>query len=177
MRIIGGYLKGRKVVPPGNLSVRPTTDMARESLFNILTNVFDFSGIHVLDLFSGTGLISLEFASRGCNNIVAVDIHPACVAFLKDTTRRLQVECIQVTRMDVFRFLKKKSLSGFDIIFADPPYDHPRVGELPDIVFNSGLLNPQGWFIEEHSARHTFAAHPRFYQHRNYGDVNFTILK
>ena len=150
--------------------------MARESLFNILSNVFDYSGLRVLDLFSGTGLISLEFASRGCQDIVAVDIHPACVAFLKETTRRLQVDCIQVTRADVFRFIKK-STAGFDIIFADPPYEHPRVQELPDIVFHAALLNPEGWFIEEHSARHSFSSHSRFYQHRRYGDVNFTILK
>ncbi|HNS17910.1 MAG TPA: RsmD family RNA methyltransferase [Bacteroidales bacterium] len=176
MRIIAGFLKGRKIVPPSNLPVRPTTDMAREGLFNILSNAFDFSTIRVLDLFSGTGLISLEFASRGCLDIVAVDIHPACCAFQKETTRRLQLDSIRAVRGDVFRFVRK-SAAGFDLIFADPPFDHPRVPDLPDIIFNAGLLNPEGWYIQEHSARHAFAAHPRFYQHRKYGDVNFTILK
>jgi 16S rRNA (guanine(966)-N(2))-methyltransferase RsmD len=150
--------------------------MARESLFNILSNVCDFSSIRVLDLFSGTGIISLEFASRGCQDIVAVDIHPACVAFLKETTEKLLVKCIRVHRADVFRFIKK-SPAGYDIIFADPPYDHPGVKELPDFIFQYQLLKEGGWFIQEHSSRHSFESHPRFCQHRTYGDVNFTIMK
>ncbi len=150
--------------------------MARESLFNIFSNVFDYTHIRVLDLFSGTGTISLEFASRGCQDIVAVDIHPGCVAFLKEITKKLHVECIHVTRGDVFDLLTKMP-AGFDIIFADPPYDHAGVQALPDIIFESGLLRENGWFVEEHSSRHNFVTHPRFYQHRKYGDVNFTIMK
>ncbi|MDD5507115.1 MAG: RsmD family RNA methyltransferase [Bacteroidales bacterium] len=176
MRIIGGYLKGRQIAPPRNLPVRPTTDMARESLFNILSNALDLSSVRVLDLFSGTGIISLEFASRGCQEIVSVDIHPGCVAFLKEMTRKLQLECIRVHRADAFRFIKKEQ-PGFDIIFADPPYDHPGLQSLPDMIFAGQLLNDGGWFIEEHSSRRLFTDHPRFYQHRSYGDVNFTFMK
>jgi len=176
VRIIGGYLKGRQIAAPRNLPVRPTTDMARESLFNILSNIVDLASVRVLDLFSGTGIISLEFASRGCQDIVSVDLHPGCVAFLKETTRKLQLECIRVHRTDAFRFIKKDQ-PGFDIIFADPPYDHPGVRLLPDMIFGSRLLNEGGWFIAEHSSLLMFEDHPHFYQHRSYGDVNFTFMK
>jgi len=176
VRVIGGYLKGRKIAPPRNLPVRPTTDLARESLFNILSNVFDLSSVRVLDLFSGTGIVSLEFASRGCADIVSVDLHPGCTAFLKESTQKLQIGCIRVHRADAFRFIQKPQ-AGFDIIFADPPYDHPGVKSLPDIVFAGQILNKEGWLIVEHSSRLLFGDHPHFFQHRSYGDVNFSIMK
>jgi 16S rRNA (guanine966-N2)-methyltransferase len=162
-------------VPSRRLPVRPTTDMARESLFNILSNSLDFHSIRVLDLFSGTGMISLEFASRGCQDITAVDSHPGCVAFLRETDRMLDLGIIRVVRADVFRMLNKLH-PGFDVIFADPPYDHPRLTELPDQIFQAGILNEDGWFILEHSSRHSFTSHPRFHQNRSYGDVNFTFM-
>lgn len=149
--------------------------MARESLFNIVTNVFDYEQIRVLELFSGTGIISLEFASRGCRDITAVDIHPGCVSFLKETTRNLRLDSIRAARADVFRMLKNP-LRGYDIILADPPYDHPRVQDLPDLIFEASMLNENGWFIVEHSSHHSFTTHAHFYQHRRYGDVNFTIM-
>lgn len=176
MRIIGGRFRGKQIVPSHRLPVRPTTDMARESLFNILSNLVDFESIRVLDLFSGTGIISLEFASRGCSDITSIDIHPGCIMFLKKTSQVLQLDAIRPIRADVFRIMGKLQ-PGFDIVFADPPYDHPRLGEIPDRVFEAGIIRPDGWLILEHSSRHKFAAHPRFDQQRRYGDVHFTFMK
>lgn len=176
MRIIGGQFRGKQIAPSLRLPVRPTTDMAREGLFNILSNLVDFESIRVLDLFSGTGIISLEFASRGCRDVTSIDIHSGCIMFLKKTSQAMQLDVIHPIRADVFRIMGKLP-PGFDIVFADPPFDHPRVREIPDKVFNAGIIRPEGWLILEHSSRQSFNSHPRFDQHRKYGNVHFTFMK
>lgn len=175
MRIISGIFRGKQIRPPGNYKARPTTDFAKESLFNILIHQYNIEEMDVLDLFSGTGSISYEFASRGARSVVAVEMAPAHFRFIKETCRSMQLEQMTVIRADVFRYLKRPTHS-FDIIFADPPYDHPGLAELPDLILTTEILNKEGIFILEHSANYSFTAHPRFLQHRKYGGVNFTIF-
>lgn len=177
MRIIGGELKGRRFSPPGDLQARPTTDMAKESLFNILNNTIDFEAVSVLDLFAGTGSISLEFASRGCTNITAIEKNSTNHNFIRQVTRQLGVEnAINLIKGDAFKFMERTG-AKWDIIFADPPYDLPQLQDIPDSVFNHSLLAPDGILVVEHPRTVTFATHPRFTEHRNYGHVNFTFFK
>ncbi|MDY5969509.1 MAG: 16S rRNA (guanine(966)-N(2))-methyltransferase RsmD [Bacteroidales bacterium] len=175
MRIIAGTLKGRRLNPPENLPVRPTTDMARESLFDILNNYVDYEECDVLDLFAGTGAVSMEFVSHGVKAVTAVDQNAACVDFIKRSAQLFKAENLHVVRSDVFALLKKAYMK-FDIVFADPPYDLETLPELPNLVFEKELLKPEGIFILEHSKAHTFEDHPRFWQHRRYGKVNFTFF-
>ena len=134
MRIIGGKLKGLRLNPPNNLPVRPTTDMAKEALFNILNNQIDFEGIMMLDLFSGTGNIAMEFASRGAEQVIAIDRSIQCINYLKDTARQHKLEQISTFKADVFKYLEMET-DQYDLIFADPPYDLNRIPEIPKIVF------------------------------------------
>src|SRR6195952_4558616 len=134
MRIIGGTLKGLRLNPPTNLPVRPTTDMAKEALFNILLNKIEFEDIKVLDLFSGTGNISLEFASRGASEVVSVDRSIDCINYLKDTSRQHKLEVIKTYKADVFKYLEMET-ELYDLVFADPPYDLNRIPEIPKIIF------------------------------------------
>jgi 16S rRNA (guanine(966)-N(2))-methyltransferase RsmD len=150
--------------------------MAREGLFNILSNVFDFASLRVADLFAGTGSISMEFASRGCNDITSVDSHPGCVRFMKETTASLRISAVRIVRNDVFRFIRKP-LATYQIIFADPPYNLKQIKDLPDLILEQDLLGEGGWLILEHSSRNSFDNHPFFFQHRKYGEVNFTIFR
>lgn len=175
MRIIAGTLKGRRLNPPANLPVRPTTDMARESLFNILNNYVDYEECTVLDLFAGTGAVSVEFVSRGAREVTAIDINNACTEFIKSEAGRLQLRNLRVVRADVFDLLKRSNRK-FDIVFADPPYALEGLDTLPDLVFDKGLLNDDGIFILEHPREFSFENHPHFWQHRNYGKVNFTFF-
>lgn len=175
MRIISGTHKGRLLHPPKNLPVRPTTDFAKESLFNILNNYFELDGLKVLDLFCGTGNISFEFASRGCGHIIAIDNQFTCCNFVKKTVADLNMRQIQVMKADVFTFLKKAA-SAFHIIFADPPYDLERIPELPELVFEKKLLKPDGWLIVEHGPHTDLSALPHFKEKRTYGNVNFSIF-
>lgn len=175
MRIISGSYRGKQIHPPKNFKARPTTDFAKESLFNILIHQLDFQGLEVLDLFAGTGSITYEFASRGVRSVVSVELAPVHFNFIKDTCRALDLDQVTVIRGDVFRYLKKPYQS-FDIAFADPPYDHPRLAELPDLVLSSGVLSTEGMFILEHPDSFVFNAHPRFSQHRKYGGVSFTFF-
>lgn len=175
MRIIAGTLRGRRLNPPANLPVRPTTDMARESLFNILNNYVDFEDCAVLDLFAGTGAVSVEFISRGCREVTAVDINAACTDFIKDTAKRLSLDNLRVVRADVFELLRRAN-RRFDIVFADPPYAAPDLPRLPQLVFESQLLNENGIFILEHPREFNFENVEHFWQHRAYGKVNFTFF-
>jgi 16S rRNA (guanine966-N2)-methyltransferase len=175
VRIISGIYRGRRIHLPGNFKARPTTDFAKESLFNILIHQFNIEEMDVLDLFSGTGSISYEFASRGARSVLAIEMAPAHFRFIQETCRSIQIDQLSVIRADAFRYLKKPSQS-FDIIFADPPYDHPGLAELPDLVLSTEVLNKDGLFILEHPGKYAFTAHPRFLQHRKYGGVNFTIF-
>ncbi len=175
MRIIAGSLRGRRLNPPANLPVRPTTDMARESLFNILNNYVDYEECTVMDLFAGTGAVSLEFVSRGVKNVTSIDINNACTEYIKTAARQMNVDNIHVVRADVFDLLKR-AYKKFDIIFADPPYALQDLPKLPDIVFGSDVLNEDGIFILEHPKEFSFEEHPHFWQHRAYGKVNFTFF-
>jgi len=175
MRIIAGTLRGRRLNPPANLPVRPTTDMARESLFNILNNYVDYEDCSVMDLFAGTGAVSLEFVSRGVKDVTSIDINNSCTEYIKSTSRQMNVGNIHVVRADVFDLLKR-AYKKFDIIFADPPYSLADLPKLPDIVFSSNVLNEDGIFILEHPKEFTFEDHPHFWQHRAYGKVNFTFF-
>jgi 16S rRNA (guanine(966)-N(2))-methyltransferase RsmD len=175
MRIIAGSLKGRRLNPPANLPVRPTTDMARESLFNILNNYVDFEDCTVMDLFSGTGAVAVEFVSRGAREVTAVDINNACTEYIKSEAAKLNLKNLHVVRTDVFDLLKR-AYKKFDIVFADPPYALEGIEKLPDLIFEHGLLNEDGIFILEHPREYSFEEHPHFWQHRNYGKVNFTFF-
>lgn len=129
----------------------------------------------VLDLFSGTGSIAYEFASRGARSVVAVEMAPLHFRFIQETCRTMQIEQISVIRAEVFKYLKKP-IQSFDIIFADPPFDHPGLADLPDLVLTTNILNNKGLFILEHPGNYSFTAHPRFLEHRQYGGVNFTFF-
>lgn len=175
MRIISGRNKGRKIIAPASLPVRPTTDLGKESLFNILNNYFYFDKITVLDLFAGTGNISLEFASREALSVTSVDSFPGCVNFIKKMATTLKYDNLFTVCTDAFQFLER-CRQTYDIIFADPPYDLEGIEKLPELVFEKGLLKQEGWFILEHSKKYDFSQHPQFYQHRLYGRLNFTFF-
>lgn len=175
MRIIAGTLRGRRLNPPANLPVRPTTDMARESLFNILNNYVDYEECSVMDLFAGTGAVSIEFVSRGAKDVTSIDINNSCTEYIKSASRQLGIENMHVVRADVFDLLKR-AYKKFDIIFADPPYALKELSSLPDVVFNSDVLTEDGIFILEHPRESSFDEHPNFWQHRAYGKVNFTFF-
>lgn len=175
MRIIAGSLKGRRLNPPQSLPVRPTTDMARESLFNILNNYVDFEDMAVMDLFAGTGAMSLEFISRGAREVTSVDINNQCVDFIKQSAAQFGVKNMHVVRADVFDLLKR-AYKKFDLIFADPPYAIEDLATLPDLVFEKQLLTEDGIFVLEHPREYSFEEHPNFWQHRKYGKVNFTFF-
>lgn len=161
---------------PSNLPVRPTTDLAKESLFNILENHVYFEDISVLDLYAGTGSISYEFASRGSKQVVAIDINPACVRFIAETASRLGFEMLKAVRSSSVGFLNYTN-NRYDLIFADPPYDLEGIEEVIRLVFEKDLLAGNGWLIVEHPAEKDFSRMPGFDQKRNYGKVNFSFFR
>lgn len=175
MRIIGGTLKGRRFNPPELEHTRPTTDFAKTGLYNILVNNFDFDGISFLDLFSGTGAHSLEFASRGAQRIVSVDMDYKCVSFLNKMKAEWNLSQLEVWKTDVFKFINNCN-ETFDVIFAGPPYALERIDKLPDLVFEKKLLKQDGWFILETDPHHSFDNHPHFLRKRNYGSTIFHIF-
>jgi 16S rRNA (guanine(966)-N(2))-methyltransferase RsmD len=150
--------------------------MAKEALFMILENNFDLEEVSVLDLFSGTGNISYEFASRGTKRIMLVEKDLRHYRFIRDTLRTLDMTEVEAVRSNAFVFLRHAA-AAFDIVFADPPYDLAGVDELPDLVFEHGVLNPGGWFILEHSRNHDFQDHPHFLFLRKYGQVHFSVFR
>jgi 16S rRNA (guanine(966)-N(2))-methyltransferase RsmD len=176
MRIIGGSLKGLRLNPPKNLPVRPTTDLAKEALFNILLNQIEFEGIKVLDLFSGTGNISLEFASRGASEVISVDRSIHCINYLKDTSRQHKLTQIKTYREDVFKYLNIET-EQYDLIFADPPYDLNRIPDLPKVIFEKNLLKPDGLLIVEHQSLQNLSNHPAFVEQRKYGHSSFSFFR
>ena len=175
MRIINGKNKGKHILAPTSLPIRPTTDLGKESLFNILNNYFFFDKVTVLDLFAGTGNITYEFASREAVSIIAVDNHQPCVDFIRKTISKLNYENVIVIKDDAFKFIEK-CRQKFDIIFADPPYIMTGLEKIVETVFEKELLNPDGWLILEHPRNYDFTKHPQFYQHRKYGKLNFSFL-
>ncbi len=176
MRIISGKNKGKRITAPGNLPVRPTTDMAKEALFNILNNDYYFDQIAVLDLFAGIGSISLEFASRGTTDIVSVDSYPGCVKFLEKINTELQ-NSIETIRSDAFVFLEKSNRT-FDVIFADPPYEIEveKLQKLVNLVFDRGLLLPDGTLIIEHARKTDLSMLQNFNRVRKYGGNLFSFF-
>jgi len=176
MRIIGGILKGLRLNPPTNLPVRPTTDMAKEALFNILLNKIEFEGIKVLDLFSGTGNISLEFASRGASEVVAVDRSVQCIHYLNDTSKQHKLTQIKTFKADVLKYLQIET-QQYDVIFADPPYDLNQIPEIPKIIFDKKLLLPGGLLIVEHQSLQNLSNHPAFTEQRKYGHSSFSFFQ
>lgn len=176
MRIVGGKYKGRIFRPNKKFSSRPTTDQAKEGLFNILENRYDFADKTVLDLFSGTGSMAYEFLSRGCKSALLIEKNYNHVRFIQDVLKTLGVENARAVKTDVFKYLHH-SPEKFDFVFADPPFDLPYLNEIPEAVFTSGILNANGLFILEHSKEHSFITHPNFTEIRNYGKVNFSFFK
>jgi len=176
MRIIGGSLKGLRLNPPKNLPVRPTTDLAKEALFNILQNQIDFEGLRVLDLFSGTGNISLEFASRGAGKVVSVDRSIHCVNYLKDSARQHGLTTIKVYKEDVFKYLQLET-EQFDVVFADPPYDLTGIPEIPKIIFEKKMIVAGGLLIVEHQSLQNLSNHTAFVEQRKYGHSSFSFFK
>jgi 16S rRNA (guanine(966)-N(2))-methyltransferase RsmD len=177
MRIISGKHKGRRIQAPKNLPVRPTTDLSKESLFNILNNHFNFSDLKVLDLFCGTGNISFEFSSRGVFEIVAVDKHPACVTFVYKTATLLEMN-IQTVKADVFSFLEKHK-DTYDLVFADPPYDlkSEQFESIVELVFKNKLLDLEGMLVVEHSKQTPMNQLPYFSFEKNYGNSVFSFFE
>ncbi len=175
MRIVSGKLRGRRIQPPVNLPVRPTTDFAKEGLFNVLNNMVDFESLKVLDLFTGTGSIALEFISRGAVEVTAVDSNNRCIDFIKKTAENFGVSNLKAVRSNCFVFLRH-SIAQYDLVFADPPYELAEIKGIPDVVLAAGVLNDDGMFIMEHSSGNSFTDHPNFLEHRQYGSVNFSFF-
>ena len=161
---------------PKNITARPTTDFARENIFNVIENIEDLEGKRACDLFAGTGAISWEFASRGCSEVVAVEQAATQANFIKAVKEKLGDTTVRVLRGDVFRFIERAERS-FDIVFADPPYNHDRFAEIPGLILNSGLVAPGTLVIVEHNKDHDFSELPGFFQHRVYGSVNFSLFR
>lgn len=177
MRIVSGKLKGRRFSPPSSFKARPTTDQARESLFNILNNLIDFEEQTVLDLFSGTGAMSYEFASRGCQSVTAIEKNFAHFKFIKKTAKELGLEdTIKIIKSDVFKHLTRES-EQYTLVFADPPFNLPQLKEIPHSVMASSCLQKDGFFILEHGPDQNFEENECFWQVRHYGKVNFSFFR
>jgi 16S rRNA (guanine966-N2)-methyltransferase len=177
MRIISGDYGGRRINPPSKMPyTRPTTDIAKEGLFNILQNNLDFSQLKTLDLFGGTGSISYELASRGADDLTIVEKDNQMHAFIKKTAEALGIENIKVVKSDVFRFIEQCQ-EKFDFIFAGPPYALKNIDDLPRLVFERQLLNDRGWFILEHTPANNYEQFPFYKMSRNYGTTIFSIFE
>ncbi len=176
MRIVGGKYKGRIFRPNKKFKARPTTDIAKEGLFNILGNRYNFAGKSVLDLFSGTGSIGYEFLSRGCSQVTFVEGNYNHFRFIQEVLEALKTENATPFKSDVFRFLKTCP-AKFNFIFADPPFDLKKFDEVPDAVLGAGILAENGLFILEHPKEFNFSNHPNFKEIRNYGKVNFSFFE
>ncbi|MDO4931108.1 MAG: RsmD family RNA methyltransferase [Prevotellaceae bacterium] len=174
MRIITGLYKGRHFEVPRSFKARPTTDFAKENIFNVLNGYMDFEDATALDLFAGTGSISLELLSRGCGDVVSVEMDRDHAAFIKQCIEKLGTLDHTLIRGDVFRFIKS-CRRQFDFIFADPPYALPSLDQIPDKALP--LLAPDGIFVLEHGKQYDFSQHPFFIDHRVYGSVNFSIFR
>jgi len=176
LRIISGTYRGRHIPVPASFRARPTTDFAKEGLFNVLANIYDFEGLAVLDLFAGTGSIGFEFASRGAARVDMVEINAATFRFLHRTTSTLGMKNIRIYRAEALKFISD-CYSKFDIVFGDPPYQLEIIPEIPDHIFEAEILEAEGWFILEHGKAQSFSNHPRFLEMRKYGSVRFSIFQ
>lgn len=177
MRIIGGELGGRKINPPGKMPhTRPTTDIAKEGLFNMLQNMIDFEGIKTLDIFGGTGSISYELASRGATDLTIVERDKQMADFIRKTSASYGLDQIKLVQMEVFRFLGQCN-ERYDFIFAGPPYALREIDELPDVIAQRGLLADNGIFVLEHTPRNNYEQHAHFFKVKNYGTTLFSFFK
>ena len=176
MRIISGKYRGRTIVPPRNLRARPTTDFAKENLFNVLGNLVDFEELDVLDLFSGTGSISYEFASRDARSVTSVEVNSVHHNFIRQTARDLKFEKFYAVKANVFLYLKSCT-KQFDLIFSDAPYDLEGSEEVVRLVFERNLLTEDGILIFEHSKEQDVSDMPNYWQTRSYGSVQFSFFK
>lgn len=176
MRIIRGKYGRRRFDVPKNITARPTTDFARENIFNVIENIEDLEGKVALDLFAGTGAISLEFLSRGCSDVTAVEMATTQVNFIRSVKSKISDDNLHIVKGDVFRFIETCN-KKFDIIFADPPYDHKRFAEIPELILGSKMLKEDTLVIIEHSKKHNFSRLKGFMQQREYGSVNFSIFR
>ena len=176
MRIITGKYKGRNFEIPRTFKARPTTDFAKENIFNVLNGYIDFEGATALDLFSGTGSISLELISRGCTQVISVEADRDHHRFIMQCLQKLGTTSVTPIRCDAFRFIKSCKMQ-FDFIFADPPYALKELPTIPSLIFGKDLLKPDGVFVFEHGKDQDFSDHPHFVEHRSYGSVNFSIFQ
>ena len=176
MRIITGKYKGRHFDIPRTFKARPTTDFAKENIFNVLNGYIDLDGAEALDLFSGTGSITLELLSRGCSRVTSIELDRDHHRFICDCVKKLGTEACLPLRADVFRFVKS-CRQQYDIVFADPPYALKELPQIPDLVFERALLKPDGILVFEHGKDYDFSQHPRFVEHREYGSVNFSLFR
>jgi len=176
MRIIGGEWGGRKIHPPTKMPfTRPTTDIAKEGLFNILQSHRELEGLKTLDLFGGTGSISFELASRGAADLTIVEKDAQMLAFIRKTAETLGLSQMKIIASDVFRFLKTNP-GSYDFIFAGPPYALATIDQIPELIVSGNLLNENGWFVLEHTPRNRFTGYPLFVRERNYGTTLFSIF-
>lgn len=176
MRVITGIYKGRHFEIPRTFKARPTTDFAKENIFNVLNKYVDFDGATALDLFAGTGSISLEMLSRGCSQVVSVEADQEHANFIKQCIQKIDASGHLLIRGDVFRFLKS-CRQRFDLIFADPPYALEQLPNIPTIVLGQNILSPNGIFVFEHGKGYDFSSNPYFVEHRAYGSVNFSLFR
>jgi 16S rRNA (guanine(966)-N(2))-methyltransferase RsmD len=177
MRVIGGIYKRRRFETPRAFRARPTTDFAKEGLFNILSNYMDFSeGLSALDLFSGTGSISIELVSRGCEKVISVEKDKIHHAFIRKIMDEVKTDKCLPIRGDVFKFINGTE-KAFDFIFADPPYDLPELETIPELIFKNNLLKEEGLFVLEHGKDKDFSRYAHFTERRNYGSVNFSFFR
>ena len=176
MRIITGKYKGRHFDIPRTFKARPTTDFAKENIFNVINAYLDWEETVALDLFAGTGSISLELLSRGCKEVVSVEKDRDHARFISQCMEKIGADEHVLIKGDVFRFIKSCH-QQFDFIFADPPYALPELPTIPDLIFSQDLLAPDGLIVFEHGKHNDFSSHPHFVEHRSYGSVNFTLFK
>ena len=176
MRIIRGKYGRRRFDVPHNITARPTTDFARENIFNIIENLMDLEGAKALDLFAGTGAVSYELLSRGCSEVTAVEKASTQLAFIRKVKETLGDENLRIVRGDVFKFISSAK-EQYDFIFADPPYDLPNFGTIPELILNSDLVKDGTLVVIEHSRKFDFSSLPYFFEHREYGSVNFSLFK
>ena len=177
MRIIRGKYGRRRFDVPKNITARPTTDFARENIFNVLENLVDFEGARALDLFAGTGAISFEFLSRGCAEEISVEMAATQHKFIHKVSGLLQCTGHRIIRGDALKYIQSAAGRTFDIIFADPPYDMEGFGDIPGAVLEANMLAPDGIFVMEHSGKYDFSTLPGFFDHRTYGSVNFSLFR
>ena len=176
MRIVGGTFGGRRFSPPARIPARPTTEVAKEGLFNMLNNAIDMEGIKTLDIFGGTGSISYELASRGAEDLTLVEKDPTTIEFIRKTAKELGIQDkLRIIKSDVFKFIKTNT-EQYDFIFAGPPYALQNIDELPLLVFDKNMLLPGGMFVLEHTPRNDYQKHPRFQRMKNYGTTVFSFF-